>query len=249
MRIHTSSASLAFTLAAFAALSVFSGCGKKDAAAPTSSGTTAPGAIGTKSTASSDAPIKAGGDIWQQLGAKQKTLSSYRMTMPMQGQSMKQSIKFNDGKPQRMKMEMPGKSWMLIQLDKDVQYMFRPETGSAMKISLKGKGKEMSEKGADLDKLKAEAPKVSDDKVDGMDTWKLATKKGTMWIDKEYGLPRQAQDPGGKITKLKYEDINSVPDSEFELPAGTKVVDMADMMKNMPKGAPGGMPPMPKAGQ
>ncbi len=63
-------------------------------------------------------------------------------------------------------------------------------------------------------------------------------------MDKKYGLPRQME-AEGKVVKLKYEAINAVPDSEFQLPAGTKVQDMADAMKQMPKNLPKGVPAIP----
>ena len=77
--------------------------------------------------------------------------------------------------------------------------------------------------------------------------------KSTVWLDKQYGLARQMQF-GDKLIKEKYDQINAVPDSDFELPPGTReTTEMPGMsgagsmpnMPNMPSGHD--MPNMPPA--
>ena len=57
-----------------------------------------------------------------------------------------------------------------------------------------------------------------------------------LWVDKEWGLLRQTKG-GDMTTKYIYTRINEISDDEFELPEGTNVQNVADVMKGMPKPA------------
>ena len=176
------------------------------------------------------------------LKAKQKAISSYTMVMDADGRTFTQSVKMKDGKPVRMKMDMGGQGIMLMMLDQKVHYMYNPATKTAMKMEMKGDSSAMGSvdktkmpKELKLDELKDYT--VSSETIDGVDCWKIESElqgqKTKNWVDKEYGLPRQ-ETIGDKVIKMSYTNINSVPDSEFELAAGTKVQDMSAMMKGMP---------------
>lgn len=219
------------------ALVAIAGCAKKEAPGPGAA--IKPPA--TPPTAKSPAPSLPTGDAWSQMAQRRKAVSSYTMTMTIDGQAVKQSMQLDDGAPVAMKMAMGDKGWTLTQFDKKVQYVYDPQAKVAMKMSLKDMGDIKDTMDKQIDRFKEEGVKVTDDTVDGVDCWKVATKTGSAWMDKEYGLPRQME-ADGKVTRLKYTAINSVPDSEFSLPAGVKVQDMGEMMKQIPKG----MPTMPK---
>ena len=164
--------------------------------------------------------------------------------MDVGGVATMQSMKLADGVPVAMKMDMGDRGWVLTQFDKKVQYVFNPQTKVAMKTPLPQDTNIKGEMDKQIGKFKKEGVKVTNDTVDGLACWKVATAEGAAWMDKNYGLPRQMES-GGKVTKLKYEAINAVPDSVFQLPAGTKVQDMADVMKQMPKNLPKGVPAIP----
>lgn len=71
----------------------------------------------------------------------------------------------------------------------------------------------------------------------------MVDKEGTakLWVSKELGLPIKIESKtGGSHTVMEYKDIQvgNIPDSEFELPAGVQVVDMNEMMKNLPNMVP-----------
>jgi len=190
------------------------------------------------------------------LGQKRASVMSYVQIMDIGGRQTKQAMKFTNGKPVAMKMQMaPGGGWILVLLDKQVEYTYDPKTKTAMKMSMGGNGSEQGKPPAGLKIPKLEdmkAPTVSSDTVDGVECWKivspsLGSDNSAVWMDKEYGLVRQMES-GGTITKIQYEQINAVPDSEFQLPPGTKVQDMGAMMHQVPKmpqGMPQGMPKIP----
>jgi len=156
---------------------------------------------------------------------KQKGLSSYTMLMDMGEMKAKASSKLKDGKPVAMKMDLGGQGWMLILVDKKIQYMYNPATKTAMSIPMSDSQIAASTKDPVATLKELADAKVSSDKVDGVDCLKVVSKDGTFWCDKANGLPVQVELQGRKM-KFKYEQINSVPDSEFELPAGTKVQEM-----------------------
>lgn len=194
-------------------------------------------------------PLGAAGDF-SELTQKRAALTSYVQVMDVGGRQTKQAMKLENGKPVAMKMEMqPGGGWILILLDQKVEYTYDPNSKMAMKMSLGGnEGGQPGKPPAGLKVPKLEdmkAPNVSSDTVDGVECWKIVSASlgganSAVWMDKEYGLVRQTES-NGTITKCRYEQINAVPDSEFQLPPGTKVRDMSSMMQRMPK-MPQGMP-------
>ena len=65
-----------------------------------------------------------------------------------------------------------------------------------------------------------------------------------VWLGKEYGPVRQVEQDG-ELTTFDYRRINAVPDSEFEVPEGVQIMDMAEAMQEMMQEMPGEMPEMP----
>lgn len=197
------------------------GCGKKQSSSVVSTG----GAKGT-SAPIINKPVNTLADLMD----KQKSLSSYTMLMDLGQTKVRMSAKMSDGKPVAMKMDMGQQGWMLILVDKKVQYMYNPTNKTAMSMPLSDSQMASATKDP-IAQLKAMVgAKVSSEKVDGVDCLKIVAKEGTFWCSKDNGLPIQL-DVTGKIMKFKYENINSVPDSEFELPAGVKITQMPAMPK------------------
>ncbi len=227
---------------------LMAGCGKKDADVTEGPGPVPPPVAETPSKpvapAAPAAPKALSGDAWADMASPRKAVKSYTMVMDVGGVATMQSMKLADGVPVAMKMDMGDRGWVLTQFDKKVQYVFNPQTKVAMKTPLPQDTNIKGEMDKQIGKFKKEGVKVTNDTVDGLACWKVATAEGAAWMDKNYGLPRQMES-GGKVTKLKYEAINAVPDSVFQLPAGTKVQDMADVMKQMPKNLPKGVPAIP----
>ena len=101
-------------------------------------------------------------------------------------------------------------------------------------------------KNDDIDMIEKDAKNVASGTLDKADVWIIEVggkQPATFWIDKKQGLVRQIK-TGKATVQVKIEDVNAVADKEFELPAGTKVQSMADMMKGM--SGPGGPPAPPR---
>jgi hypothetical protein len=187
------------------------------------------------------------------LSRKRAALKSYAMTVIVDGKpTLKQYVKFENGKLVRMKTDLGGQGgWMYLMADQGVSYIYDAKRKTAMKMQ--GGGEEAKKKmeslpGApevpDPQELAKASAKWRTETVDGVECWVIETavagRGSQVWLDKKYGLVRQMQ-AGDKVMKHQYEKINAVPDSEFELPPGTKIVDLA-------KGLPGtpNMPHLPK---
>jgi outer membrane lipoprotein-sorting protein len=227
-------------IVAMLAMAFVAGCGKKQA-----SETAAPGV--SKGTAGG------GANELGDLMSKQAALTSYVMVVDAAGQKQRMALKMDQGKPVAMKVESP-QSWVIMRMDKKMQYIYNPQTKTAMVMPMSGSPG--SAPGAppvpavpDAAAIKALTDaKVTSETIDGVDCLKVAKADGSeaYWVEKEHGLPVQIL-ANGKTTKIKYEQVNSVPDSEFELPAGVKTQEMPKMpstpsmpnMPNVPK-QPGG---------
>ncbi|MCC6485224.1 MAG: hypothetical protein IT209_10295 [Armatimonadetes bacterium] len=240
---------LTLSLAALAALS---GCAKPEnpkttsnsssPSAPTTSATKAPDSKETSAATATEPgqPDKtassSSSNPWSQIATAQKSLKSYTVTMDIQGNKVTQSVKLKDGAPVRIKSSTAGQGWSLMQLDKKVQYVQAPQGGPVMKMSMPPSKNNDAAHAAELSlkRLQSEKPKITTDTVDGVVCWKVSTPSSTAWIDKQYALPRQAT-ANGKTVKMRYSSINSVPDKDFELPAGAQVMSMGDLSKQMEK--------------
>lgn len=217
---------------ALAAGSFVVGCGKKQQPQTGAAGTTAPERV--------KGPAGEGANNLGDLLKKQSDLTSYVMSMQTGAMKVRYAMKMDNGKPVAMKMDNGPQGWMIMRMDKKIQYIYNPATKSAMAMPMSGPGPQSGPAGAssapDAAALKAlTGTKVSSDTVDGVDCMKVISADGsnTYWIEKEHGLPVQLTS-GGKTLKFNYEQINSVPDSEFELPPGVKIQQMPKMPQ-MPK--------------
>jgi len=206
---------------AMLAVTFMAGCGKKQQSVVSTSSSSKSGA----STAS--APAGAVGTL-ADLIKKQSGLSSYKMTMDMGGMKVTTAVKMEGGKAVAVKSDMGANGWMLMRMDKKMQYMYNPQMKGVMAQPIDQKALAASQKDP-LDQIKALVDaKVSSDTVNGIACLKVVAKEGTFWCEKENGLPIQ-MDIGGKMMKFSYDQVNAVPDSEFELPAGTKIMKMPAM--------------------
>jgi len=189
-------------------------------------------ALAGKTAAPAAAPDA--GSAWDQIRAARSAVKSYKVTMQQGAQKITQYVKMKDGKPSRMRMET-GQAWVLVQIDTKSVFLYNPQQKVAMKTT--------TDKGAmadqstldDIEMIQKGNPKVTSDKLDGADCWIVsmtAKNQATVWIDKKQGLIRQLKQKNITV-KLKVEDVNAVADSQFELPADTKVQDMSETGKNI----------------
>ena len=190
---------------------------------------------------SNGAPAGEGANTLGGLLKRSSAITSYVMITEAGPMKTRTAMKMADGKPVAMKMDTEQGGWMIIRLDKKMHYMYNPATKYVMAMQISGSSSPSSRPAGvpDAANLKALAGmKTSSDTIDGVECTKVTSVDGanTYWFEKENGLPVQSM-VGGQTMKFKYEDINAVPDSEFEVPAGLKTMKMSDMP---------GMPKMPK---
>ncbi len=134
---------------------------------------------------------------------------------------------------------------VLISMADKAMYMYDPEKNEGMKMPM---GDEESADMPNPYDFYAEDLKVSgSETIDGVDCWVIEGMEdenapGKAWVGKADGLMRQAED-GDDLIKFTYTRINEIPDSEFELPEGIDMQDMAEMMEGL-----GEMPEPPTDG-
>jgi hypothetical protein len=158
------------------------------------------------------------------------SLKSFHMTGS--GQTASEFVKLVEGKPMKRKMEGSAGFWMIVDLAENVVYM-SPANGQTYvsKTSLPPGGK--LDDINDVDLFDGQSPVVGTDEVNGMKCVRVDVKDrdgkpGTIWISIQYGLVCKYE-TRGSVT-FTYDQLNAVPDSEFELPAGAKVRDGRPMI-------------------
>lgn len=224
-------AGLFFAVALVAVSLIFAGCGggSKDAA---------------KGPAPAPAPAKE--ESIADLFAKGKNVPGMSYDFVSTVKEMKMEGKmWIAGKKVRTEMTaMNQKTVSIVDGDANVAYMYNPEQKSAIKVAMdQAKGGQSP----DSFTLPSDAPKykiAGTETIDGVKCKVLvmqdaATKtENKMWVREDYGLPVRVEiiEGGNKVMVTEYKNmkIGAVPPETFKLPAGTKVMDMSDMMKNLP---------------
>ncbi len=156
--------------------------------------------------------------------------------------SFEMSIRAGDADGGKLMLKMDGSQTVafktaadegvvLISVADQAMYMYDPASNEGMKMPLTEDAPNPYEFYSD--DLKVAGSEV----VDGVDCWVLEdigrdNAPDAAWIGKADGLIRQAM-AGGDLLKFIYARINAIPDSEFELPEGLNLQDMAAMMKAM----------------
>ena len=232
---------IAGLLALSLATSLLGGCGgdKKAADKPAAPAASAP----AKPATAAEETIAA-----IMMKAKNVPGVSYDMVMTAPGFSNTSRLWSSKDK-MRVENTFEGKKMITI-VDGDTTYMYNPEENIAMKFSgknlptgMEGKPENPSDYQDSMvkDSLKSIETVVYEgvkcrvityvDKEDG------ATAK--MWLREDYGLPMKQEvvsKKGEKMT-MEYKNMKIGAQSAdlFKLPAGVKIQDMNEMMKNMPK--------------
>lgn len=184
-----------------------------------------------------------------QMAAKAKELKSWRaeiiteraegggtMKMSMKGEKIRIEDLSKPGKYQIV--DMPGNLMLMVDVDKKTALEMK--TGDAETQTI--------DPSEEIEGILAKDPnaKFSETELDGRKVWLIEYADGEgknlskSWIDQEWGLPLRTETTSGDKTEVvtwKVSDVNSVPDSDFEAPAGFKVlkVDMTDPSKMTPE--------------
>ncbi len=185
-----------------------------------------------------DAPAEAAGEPGT-LAEALKTVTppdTVQMTgKDEKGEEMIQLLSFKDGTLVKAAM-VDDTGTVFIDLEAKEALAYNPEQKMAIKLSLDEEGEE----GADMPVLAAsglqqDAKIVATEDVGGAACWVVkstmagAEDEGKFWVDKKTGLLRKAE-MEGEAVEFALERINEVAASEFELPDGVEVMDMADML-------------------
>jgi hypothetical protein len=164
-------------------------------------------------------------------------------------------LKFQNGQLVRSLVEIPGltpaQGYLLVVADQHATYRVNPPDKTAVRIPETppppGAGNlppAAPPTSPDLRNLATQTA-WAEETLDGAPCWKVETSPEitnptTIWVDEQYGLARQIQ-VGETVIHERYDQINAVPDSVFELPPGTKITDGGS---NPPSASPApGSPP------
>lgn len=223
MRKHT--AVFGVLLAALLILSFVAGCSRKQETGASSGGQT-PAEL--RAAAQSASMIS-------ELTRKQQSVQSYIKITGAGEEKMIQAVKYQYGQPLRIKTTT-GADFVLVEYDKSVIYSYDSKAKAASVVPVASSGTEGIGSSTKMPvtpdasaSSELQSAKVKSGKLGAMDCWVVEQTGGNgklLWFDKQYGLLRQTK-MGDEVGKITYEKINAVPDSEFELPPGTKTQGMS----------------------
>jgi hypothetical protein len=132
------------------------------------------------------------------------------------------SVKMGDEGPEKIKTQVDEGAG-LIDFAGKTMYMWETGATTAMKMAIP---EEAANPYEDVD-LATEI--AGEDVVDGVECWVTETTKDDTqvrtWWGKDDGLMRRVES-GDTVSLFEYEQIGSVPESEFELPEGMTVKEM-----------------------
>jgi len=199
------------------------------------------------STAKKDTPA-AKQETVGDLFAKGTNLQGMSYDFEMTTKEIKMSGKmWLAGKKMKSEMKMDNMTMItLIDGDNNVAYTYNPAQGMAIKVPIDNNLKtadtpDKFTKNVDAAKLKeietttyegVKCRVVLSQDADG----KTQTK---MWIREDYGIPMRVEVTGadGSQMVMMYKNlkVGAQPADVFQLPTGVKMMDMGEMMKNLPK--------------
>jgi hypothetical protein len=146
--------------------------------------------------------------------------------------SMVKAVKLDGGRVTKVRTEVDGRCTITDVANRAV-YHYEPRSNRAWTKPLPDtfvEGIQLTNSGGpDLRQLSATAPVTRSETLDGAKCWVIEAPAGAddpsprrYWVDAVTGLVRQVQ-IGERRGRLRYSQINAVPDSEFELPSGTRI--------------------------
>ena len=216
------------------AVTLLAGCGggdKKPEAAPPA-----------KPATQADEPITA---IFAK--AKQVPGVSYDSVTTMKDMTTTGKVWFEKGKA-KMEQTIQGRT-MVMYFDGETMYQYDPATNMALKFNVKAMQERAGQKPTDAmdytEYMNKDSVKVIENVVyDGVKCRVVSYKmkegdaEVKAWIRDDYGLPMRTEYSGKDGVKVVSEHknmkIGALPPDTFKLPAGAKIQDMQDFMRNIP---------------
>lgn len=218
------------------AAALLAGCG----GAKSTSGKQDPGTPKSGETAVKEESIFA--------GAKDIKSISFDMAMTSGGKEMSKGKTWIEGKKSKMQFAtVTGeKMVMYVDAEKNTAYSYMPDQNMATKIDFAQA--ESQAKNSPLDYSEEYGKDSAKYKVLGEETvngyackvLEVTEQEGPakIWVSKDYSIPARVETRAeGQTITMDYTNIklDDIPDSEFELPPGVKVVDMGQMTNNPPQ--------------
>jgi len=164
--------------------------------------------------------------------------SSFVMTVTTEGEEEAQrsgtmTVKMAGPQMARMRMEEEGDEGsevMIMDFENKVMTSYNTTTNEGFQFPISDE--EAADAPDPTEGYNPEFRVLGSETIDGVDCWIVEVTgeqgEGKMWIGKADGLMRKAEEAGGTQT-MSYTDINEVPDSAFEVPAGVTLTDMSDI--------------------
>lgn len=181
-------------------------------------------------------------------GASEIKSLSFDMVMTSEGKEMSRGKTWIKGKKSKMQFttETGENAIMYVNGEENAAYHYLPDQNIATKIDFARaeaqSGNSPLDYSEELGKDNARYKELGEETVNGYSCKVLEVTEGEdaakVWVSKDYGIPARVETKAdGHVITMDYSNIRigDIPDSEFKLPAGAQVVDMADMMKNMPQ--------------
>ncbi len=147
------------------------------------------------------------------------------------GQTM--TFKMDGARAARMRMQeesAEGTEVMILDFENGVMLSYNTGSGHGFKFPIGEE--EVEEVPAPWEDYDPEHKVLGGETIDGVDCWIVEVTSdegpGKMWIGKQDGLMRKAEAPDG-MAVFTITEVDSVPDSAFEVPEGIELSDMSDL--------------------
>ena len=139
---------------------------------------------------------------------------------------------------------------MITIVDGDDTYIYHPDENTAFKVTLEQAGQQAGQTETPSDFIedvdtKPDKYRIVDSVVyDGAKckivevTSADGQEQTRMWVREDYGIgPRRELEPEGEKVVLEFKNLKlgPQPPGTFELPAGVEVMDMSEMLKQIPR--------------
>ena len=147
------------------------------------------------------------------------------------GQTM--TMKMDGARATKMRMQEEGPEGievMILDFENGVMLSYNTATNEGFKLPIGEQ--EAEEAPAPWEDYNPDQKILGSETIDGVDCWIVEITgdegPGKMWIGKQDGLMRRGEAPGGTAV-FTITEVNSVPDSAFEVPEGIELSDMSDL--------------------
>ncbi len=176
--------------------------------------------------------------------------SSFVMTAKMTNKDSGQTststnaLKLQDTEPLKMKAQMQG-GGVVLDYEANVMYSWDASSDTATKMDLPERRESAQNP---YQSVNPDTKIVGSETIDGVDCWVTETARNgetvKTWVAKDNGLMQKMESPDVTV-EYEYDQIGSVPDSEFQVPDGMAIeeierpqmpegMDMQDMPEDMP---------------